>query len=351
MTDSQKWFVFSGGVVACLLLYWLSPVLTPFIVAATFAYIGDPLVDLLEKKLPRSVSVMIVFLAILLVILVLIGVLLPMLQKQVSVLVQQFPTYMDRLQHNFIPWLTQYVGQFDKLVDINEIKQTFTDYLSGAGGLISNLLGTVSRSSLAIFGVVANIVLIPVLTFYLLRDWDILVSRIHELLPRRVEPTAVRLANESDEVLGAFLRGQLSVMAALGTIYSIGLWMVGLDLGLLIGMFAGAVSFVPYLGFIVGSLVATIAALLQFQDPSILIYVALVFGAGQLFESFLLTPLLVGDKIGLHPVAVIFAVMAGGQLFGFFGILLALPIAAVLMVMLRHAHERYVRSHIYSSSS
>jgi len=287
----------------------------------------------------------------LLVILVLIGVLLPMLQKQVSVLVQQFPTYMDRLQHNFIPWLTQYVGQFDKLVDINEIKQTFTDYLSGAGGLISNLLGTVSRSSLAIFGVVANIVLIPVLTFYLLRDWDILVSRIHELLPRRVEPMAVRLANESDEVLGAFLRGQLSVMAALGTIYSIGLWMVGLDLGLLIGMFAGAVSFVPYLGFIVGSLVATIAALLQFQDPSILIYVALVFGAGQLFESFLLTPLLVGDKIGLHPVAVIFAVMAGGQLFGFFGILLALPIAAVLMVMLRHAHERYVRSHIYSSSS
>ena len=136
-------------------------------------------------------------------------------------------------------------------------------------------------------------------------------------------------------------------MLALATIYSTGLWMVGLEFALLIGIIAGLVSFVPYLGFIVGAGLATVAAYLQFQELGILLAVVAVFGVGQLLESFVLTPKLVGDRIGLHPVAVIFAVMAGGQLFGFFGILLALPVAAVVMVVLRHVHERYLQSQIY----
>jgi len=180
-----------------------------------------------------------------------------------------------------------------------------------------------------------------------MRDWDILVEKIFHLLPRHIEPLIKKLALQSDEVLGAFLRGQIIVMASLAGIYSIGLWIAGLELALLVGLLAGLVSFVPYLGFIVGILAAIIASLIQFHDMSLLIPIALVFGIGQLLESLLLTPLLVGDKIGLHPVAVIFAIMAGGQLFGFVGILIALPVSAVIMVLLRHIYQSYVSSNIY----
>jgi predicted PurR-regulated permease PerM len=194
---------------------------------------------------------------------------------------------------------------------------------------------------------VANLVLVPVVTFYLLRDWDVLMDKIRRLLPRTSEQTIVKLAKESDDVLGQFLRGQLTVMVVLGFIYTVGLWIVGLDLALLVGTIAGLVSFVPYLGFIVGIVFAGVAAIMQFGDITYLLFVLIVFGIGQAFEGMLLTPLLVGDKIGLHPVAVIFAVMAGGQLFGFVGVLLALPVAAIVVVLLRHMHELYKTSEIY----
>jgi predicted PurR-regulated permease PerM len=189
---------------------------------------------------------------------------------------------------------------------------------------------------------------VPVVTFYLLRDWDLLVAKIHDLLPRRIEPVVNTLARESDEVIGAFLRGQVIVMVALGVLYSTGLAVIGLEFSLLIGMLAGLVSFVPYLGLITGILVASIAALLQFHSLLSLIPVFIVFGIGQLISDFLLTPKLVGDRIGLHPVAVLFAVLAGGHLFGFLGILLALPVAAVIAVLLRHAQDEYLKSVFYS---
>lgn len=176
-----------------------------------------------------------------------------------------------------------------------------------------------------------------------------LTARIREMLPRAMEPTVVRLAGECDEVLGAFLRGQLMVMLALGAVYSTGLWLIGLDVALIIGMAAGLLSFVPYLGFAIGLLAASIAAIVQYQDIMHFLMVLAVFGVGQMLEGMVLTPWLVGDRIGLHPVAVIFAVMAGGQLFGFFGILLALPVAAVVMVLLRHAHGRYLQSRLYAA--
>jgi predicted PurR-regulated permease PerM len=218
-----------------------------------------------------------------------------------------------------------------------------------AGKSALAFMGSVSHSGAVLAEWLMNLILIPVITFYLLRDWDILVAKVHELLPRRAAPTAVKLGVETNVVLGAFMRGQFYVMLALGTIYSVGLWIVGLDLALLIGMLAGLVSFVPYLGSIVGITVACIAALLQFHDFMYLIPVSIVFVVGQLVEGMLLTPLLVGDKIGLHPVAVMFAVLAGGQLFGFLGILLALPVASVIMVILRHIHEIYRDSVFYSA--
>ena len=212
-------------------------------------------------------------------------------------------------------------------------------------------MGYVSRSGLAMLAWLANIVLVPVITFYMLRDWDHFMAAIRELLPRSVEPTLVGLAKESDAHLAAFLRGQLMVMLSLGVIYSIGLSVAGLKTALLIGMLAGLVSFVPYLGVIVGLVSASIAMLFQTQDVMQLIPVAIVFGIGQMLEGMVLTPLLVGDRIGLHPVTVIFAVLAGGQLFGFMGILLALPLASVLVVLVRHARDRYKKSELYGEAA
>lgn len=351
MTDSQKWLVIAGVAVCATLLYLLAPVLTPFLIAATLAYMGDPLVDRIEVYLSRTWAVLIVFILITLAVLIALFVLLPMLEQQISHLVTKMPVYIDRVQNVFLPWLRETLGGVDMALDLEQLKEAAREHWQKAGGVAVNILGTVSRSGLVFVAWLANLLLIPVLTFYLLRDWDILVARVHELIPRRAEPTIAKLARDSDEVLGAFLRGQVSVMIALGSIYSVGLWLVGLDLALLIGMLAGLVSFVPYLGFLVGIIAAGVAGMLQFQDVFMLLPIAGVFLVGQLVESFLLTPWLVGDRIGLHPVAVIFAVMAGGQLFGFFGILLALPIAAVIMVVLRHAHERYVKSQLYAGSN
>jgi len=189
-----------------------------------------------------------------------------------------------------------------------------------------------------------------VVTFYLLRDWDPMIRATHDLLPRNMEAEISRTAKDVDEVLGAFFRGQLMVMLALGLIYSIGMSMVGIDLAILIGMGAGLLSIVPYLGSIVGVLVAAGAAIFQFQDVFHLVMVLLVFGAGQAVESMYLTPKLVGDRIGLHPVTVIFAVLAGGQLFGFLGILLALPVAAALNVLVRRMLLKYRQSDLYNPS-
>jgi predicted PurR-regulated permease PerM len=206
---------------------------------------------------------------------------------------------------------------------------------------------SVLHSGFALIEWVAHLVLIPVVTFYLLRDWDKVVKGVRELLPRSSEPTIVKLATECDDVLSAFFRGQLLVMLSLATIYSIGLSLVGLQVGLMIGLIAGLLSLVPYLGFIVGIVTASIVAYVQFGTLSSLFLVWLVFMVGQVIESTFLTPNLVGNRIGLHPVAVIFSVLAGGTLFGFFGVLLALPVAAVIMVLLRFFYQRYCNSRLY----
>lgn len=348
MTESQKWFALAAVSAGGVLLYLLAPVLTPFLVAAVLAYIGDPLVDWLEaRRFSRTLAVTTVFFCLTLLALILLLILVPMLERQITLLVNKLPQYLDWLQNRGLPAISAFVGIETTGFDLAEIKQAIREGLQ-SDGMVKGVLGAISRSGMTMLAWLANLVLIPVVTFYMLRDWDILVERVHELIPRRVEATVVRLVRASDEVLGAFLRGQLTVMLALGTIYTLGLWLVGLELALLIGMLAGLVSFVPYLGFIVGIFTAGIAAVMQFQELLPLIYVVAVFLVGQALEGMLLTPLLVGEKIGLHPVAVIFAVLAGGQLFGFFGILLALPVASVVMVLLRYTHERYVGSSLYT---
>jgi predicted PurR-regulated permease PerM len=256
--------------------------------------------------------------------------------------------YIDRAQKYLFPVLKEQFGIDISLLDMNMIKQSLSQYWRDAGGIAANIVSSISRSGLILAGWIANFLLMLVVTFYLLRDWDVLVAKIHALIPRKNEKNIVTIVKESDEVLGAFFRGQMLVMITLSAVYTVGLMIVGIDTALLIGTLSGLVSFVPYLGFIVGIVVASVAALMQFQEIIPLFYVAIVFGVGQMLEGMLLTPLLVGDKIGLHPVAVIFAVLAGGQLFGFVGILLALPVAAVIAVVLRHMHERYKQSELYA---
>ncbi len=225
------------------------------------------------------------------------------------------------------------------------------EHWESAGGIAQTILSSVTKSGLVIVNWLMNFLLIPVVTFYLLRDWDIITQRVSELIPRPYYRTVSQITADANSVLSSFLRGQLSVMLALGTIYTIGLWLIGIELSLLIGMGAGLISFVPYLGTIVGLIAGVIAALVQFGDINHMVYVLIVFGIGQLLEGFVLTPWLVGDRIGLHPVAVIFSVLAGGQLFGFVGVLLGLPLAAVIMVLLRHGHERYMGSKLYGKEN
>ena len=233
------------------------------------------------------------------------------------------------------------------MASISEGVKSYWHELGGMLGLVARWLGD---STQVLFALAAVATVTPVVSFYLLRDWDVLVTRLHDLLPRRIEPQVVRLASEMDSVLAEFVRGQLLLMLVQSVYFSIGLALVGLNLALLIGLVAGVFSFVPYLGLIIGLGSALIAAAIQFQEWLPIVLVLGVFGIGQVLESVVLQPLLVGDRIGMHPVAVIFAVMAGGQLFGFVGVLLALPIAAVITVLLRHIRDFYKNSDMYQPS-
>ena len=352
LNDSQKWLIITAALLLCALLYLLTPVLTPFFAAALLAYLGDPLVDRLERyKLSRTLSVIIVFSGLFLSLILFLLLLLPMLDHQISYLFKSVPEYIDVLQTKWLPGLAEKLGVDSTTLDFDSIKNILQQHFKQSAGLAVTVFASIKQSGLALLGFAANLVLVPVVTFYLLRDWDILMARIDELLPRQYQLSVTRLAKESDDVLSAFMRGQFLVMLALGAIYTLGLWLVGLELALLIGMLAGMVSFVPYLGFILGIISASVAVLLQTHELAQLLPVFIVFGVGQMLEGMLLTPLLVGDRIGLHPVAVIFAVLAGAQLFGFVGVLLALPVAAVLAVMLRHAHEQYKASAMFDDGA
>lgn len=351
LTSTQKWQLLAlvGGVG--LVIYVLAPVLTPFAVAALLAYLGDPLCDQLEKRgFSRTAAVVMVFLAMTLSMVAVVLFLIPLMERQIALLFETLPAMLTWIERQALPWVETTLGLEPELLRVEYLIEQLRLHWQQAGGIAKTVITGIATSGFAIIAWLVNLLLIPVLVFYFLRDWDVMVERVDELLPRSIEETVARLARESDEVLGAFLRGQLTVMVALGLVYSIGLWMVGIKLAPLIGMTAGLISFVPYLGGIVGVGAALLAALVQFGGEwPYLLGVLAVFAVGQTLEGFVLTPWLVGDKIGMHPVAVIFAIMAGGQMFGFLGVLLALPVAAIVMVLLRYAHQRYIDSGLYQA--
>ncbi len=357
MTDSRSWLLLALLAGGGWLVYLLAPVITPFAISAVLAYFGDPIVDRLERvsvrrwKVGRTLAVSIVFMLMLALLTVILLILIPLMADQVRLLVERFPQWVDWFSGTALPWAAAKLGFELTFFDPAQFSEMLMEYWKEISSAAFNVIDFISRGGMAVAAWIINIVLIPVVTFYLLRDWDLMIQGIHDLLPRNMEAEISRLASQVDAVLGAFFRGQLMVMLALGVIYTIGLWLVGVELAVLIGMGAGLLSIVPYLGSIVGVVVATGAAIFQFHDWLHPVMVLLVFGVGQSAEGMYLTPKLVGDQIGLHPVAVIFAVLAGGQLFGFLGILLALPVAAALNVLVRHIHQKYRDSDLYNPSS
>jgi predicted PurR-regulated permease PerM len=348
MTTLQKTFSLLFIGASLIGIYLLQPILTPFLVGIVLAYLMDPIVDRLEVSgVGRTVGVLLVFLVFLSLLAGILLIALPVLIREIGSLIRNIPHFVVLLQETTGPFLSETFGVDPFNFNLDSLTAKLAENWKETGGIVGRVLSTVTASGMALLATVASIALTPVVAFYLLRDWDGIMQSLQEMIPRNMVEASVNLVNECDEVLSAFLRGQMLIMILLGCIYAFGLTLVGLDLSFLIGMLAGLASIVPYLGFFVGIVAAAIAAAFQFQDMIHLVYVAIVFGIGQMLEGTVLTPWLVGDRIGLHPVAVIFAVLAGGQLFGFIGILLALPVAAVVMVFVRHLRSSYMRSGYY----
>lgn len=353
MRDSQQPllnYVRIGLIVLTVLLLFhlLGPILTPFLIAGFLAYLGDPLVNLLARwRISRTWAATIVFLGIMLLVGILLFLLIPILIDQITLFINRLPEVFFWMQTNIVPWIRDNL-HINANFDLPELKTIISQHWQQAGSFAKEAWKVFSTSGAALMLWFAKLLLIPVVTFYLLRDWDQVIDGINGLLPRRIEPKVSQIAKECDNVLGAFLRGQLLVMLGLAIVYSVGLAIAGIDLALLIGSLAGLLAIVPYLGVVVGILVAGIAAFLQYHDFLHLIYVGIIFVVGHFAEHMILTPWLVGDRIGLHPVAVIFAIMVGGHLFGFMGVLLALPVAAIVMVLLRHVRHHYVTSNLYN---
>jgi len=333
-----------GGI---WLLNRLSPILTPFLLAAILAYIGNPAASWLARhRVPRALAALLVILGMIGVIVLLALTLVPLLQKEATLIGERLPTAITLLQTKLDPWLQRRFG-IDLPLDPASFNAMVRKNQEAAQQVLGHVLSTLGYSGLALITFLANLLLLPVVMFYLLKDWEGLLARIEDLIPRRFLDTALRLAKEVDAVLAEFLRGQLAVMLLLAVYYCLGLSLAGLEFALPVGLLTGLLIFIPYVGFASGLALAIVAALLQFQGLGLVLAVGIVYGGGQVLESVVLTPWLVGERIGLHPVAVIFALMAFGQLFGFFGILIALPASAALLVGLRELQRHYKASPFY----
>ncbi len=335
------------------LIYLLEPILTPFVVAAILAYICDPWVSKLSArqlprgwKLPRTLAALLVMAMLVGLLALLILIMLPLLQKEFNHFVTNLPTLLDAARLKLLPLLQQYFNvnlQWDNEV----LKNLLSTHWQSAGGAAAKVLPWLGGSAALLLALLMNVLLIPLVLFYLLRDWTRLLAFINRAIPRRLHAKVLEIAREIDAVLAQFLRGQISVMLLMSSFYVFGLWLTGLQFALPIGVVAGMLVFIPYLGMLTGLALATIAAFTQFDLFTSIALVWLVFGLGQMLEGMLVTPWLVGDRIGLHPLAVVFSLLAFGQLFGFFGLLLALPLAAALLVGLRHAGRGYRNSSLY----
>lgn len=339
------------AVAAWWLLDLLAPVLMPFVVAAVMAYALHPVVERLHaNRVPRWLGAGVAIALLMLVVLAVALMIVPVVTRQLPLLREQIPTLLEQFNLWLTPW-AQRLG-LDAQIDVNLVRDVLQRLVSGhEGQLIERVLSSVRIGGSAIAAVLGNLVLMPIVAYYLLLDWNGLVQRIKKMVPPRWQARVQRFLDDTDEVLGQYLRGQLLVMGLLAVFYTVALALVGLKLALPIGVFTGLAVFVPYLGFGLGLVLGLLAALLQFQDLWGVAMVAGVYFVGQLLESLYLTPRLLGERIGLHPIVVIFALMAFGHVFGFVGVLIALPASAVLLVAVRRVQAVYLGSPLYTDRS
>ncbi|MDM1248442.1 chloramphenicol efflux transporter CxpE [Acinetobacter sichuanensis] len=346
----KRIFILAGIALVLWVLYLLKPVVIPFVAAFLVAYLFSPVVEKLSKILPRWLSIAIVFIAIGLILTWALWFVFPLVWKQLIYARDSIPAGIHWINSTFLPWVSNTFNVERMELDTDQISKVVMDYVQTnySADSIQAMALKIAQSGLSFISVGGTIVLIPIIAFYFLLDWNRMLASMRNLIPRPYEQSTLKIVGECHSVLGAFVKGQFLVMILLGVVYAVGLQLVGLEVGLIIGMVAGLCSIIPYLGFGVGIIAAVIACFFQFgMDLKHLLLVLAVFGVGQLIEGYILQPFLLGDKIGLSPVAVVFAVLAGAQLAGFLGMLIALPVAAVIVVLLKHVREWYEHSALY----
>jgi len=337
------------GIVLYVLLTVLGPVLTPFLAAAIIGYMLNPGVDWLTNRgLPRILSVLLVMIALILAVAAVFLIVVPMLVAELPVLQQRLPLLLDAFDRFVRPLLLQ--TGLNLPLDSTGLKALLTQQLASFDSTGLSWLDWLRKGSSAVIGWAATLLLIPIVLFYLLLDWHHVIARFATMIPRRWISLISEMTNEVDHLLAQYMRGQLLVMLLLATYYSVALAIAGFEVAIPVGIITGLLVFIPYVGYGIGLTLAVLSALLFFDDWHGLIAVAVVYGLGQMLESFYLTPRLVGERIGLHPLAVIFALLAFAQLFGFTGILLALPASAVLSVVYRRMRQHYLKSRFYNQS-
>ncbi|MGI9434753.1 MAG: AI-2E family transporter [Geminicoccaceae bacterium] len=332
-------------VIVGLMLF--KPILLPFLVGMAAAYLLDPAADRLEAmRFSRTAATTVITIVVFFVLTIVILLLLPPLAAQVAQLASELPNYIERLRDRMLPLLTGLIERFDFGPDLSAeglIKEQAGQAISVAVSSVTSLL----QSGVALINLVALMFVTPVVTFYLLRDWDRMVAKVRMLIPPKHLPAGDLLGRQIDEVLAGFIRGQGLVCLFLALFYAIGLWAVDLRYGLIIGLLTGLFSFVPFIGMALGMIVGLSVAAFQFQDIWMILAVTGIFGLGQFIEGNLISPRLVGSRIHLHPVWMIFAVLGGTAVFGLLGTFLAVPFAAVLGVVIRFAIQRYRQSALY----
>jgi predicted PurR-regulated permease PerM len=343
--QTLTWIAISLAIATVVWL--LGPVLTPFIVAAVLAYVLHPLVErLAARRVPRVVAVTLVEIAAIVIVLAVLLLIVPILSKQLPLLREQIPLLADRANTQLSPWLARF--GIDVALDTASIKAFVLKYLNtNLEDWTATALSSARIGGSILLAIVGNAFLIPMVLFYLLMDWNNLVARVASLIPPRARDRTYGFVDECDATLGQYLRGQLLVMVVLAVYYSAGLALFGFDLAVPVGVFTGLAVFIPYVGFGLGLVLALISGVLQFTGWHGIVGVAVVFGIGQVIESFVLTPMLVGERIGMSPLTVIFALLAFGHLFGFVGVLIALPVSAVLVVAVRRLRQTYVESELF----
>ncbi len=338
-----------GLLAAVLVLLWLfSAILTPFVLATCIAYFLDPVASRMARAgIPRGLAA--AMLCLLLVLLALLAVLLlyPLILAQIGVLLARLPAYVATIGAN----VRQIMLDLEAAAGPEVVDARLRELVVSQAGQMVSILGTAATrligGGVALFNVITLMVVTPVVAFYLLRDWPGVMARLESWLPRRSAPTLRELAHETDRILGAWLRGQLLCCLVLGLFYAIALTAIGLELGVMVGLFTGALSLVPYVGSLTGFVTAILLAVGQWGTWGGAGLVMAVFLAGQILEGYVLYPRLLGDRVELHPVWVIFAIFAGGVALGFLGVLLAVPMAAAIGVLTRFWLRKYLESPLY----